>query len=223
MGCGGSQFTEDPDKFFKKTFESVNPLSKDIVNKSEILKVALKKAMSDEREDCVIKTSDGADLVKCVAGPGRKKLYTMKDELICVLVFSVHYSEVNAVDAAFNLPHVYVYTLRPYKDGQEPAEIKEGEKALYMWARIHKVSNIGVPKFELALAEFQGSPKGPNLEKFGYMAYRSTLFPDGRMEIKKESDGCCRVEFADGGKDVYTVSMALMLCCVMGMESLKER
>eukprot|EP00413_Alexandrium_margalefii_P006557 CAMPEP_0204522648 /NCGR_PEP_ID=MMETSP0661-20131031/6433_1 /ASSEMBLY_ACC=CAM_ASM_000606 /TAXON_ID=109239 /ORGANISM="Alexandrium margalefi, Strain AMGDE01CS-322" /LENGTH=228 /DNA_ID=CAMNT_0051528329 /DNA_START=113 /DNA_END=799 /DNA_ORIENTATION=+ len=228
MGCSTGKFTEDEAQFFTKAFQPTAPLNRDLVSESSVLRVVLKKAMSDDREDCMVRTADGADLVKCVAAPGRKKIYTPKSDLICVLVFSVHYSEVNAVDATFHLPHVYLYALRPLKEGQEASEYKEGDQPLYMWARIHKVSNIA-SRFEVALAEFKGSPKGHNLEKFGVSRFASTLYKDGRMEVVKERDGCCRVEPAADGSEAYTVSIArcidpvLMLCTIMSMESLSAR
>mmetsp|Transcript_37510 Transcript_37510/g.85272 ORF Transcript_37510/g.85272 Transcript_37510/m.85272 type:complete len:229 (-) Transcript_37510:129-815(-) len=228
MGCGFSQFTEDEQKFFQgKPFLRDRPsLCDGLLSESSFTKLVLQKALHEERDNYTLKTDGGEEYVKILTEPGKKKIYTMKGDFIATVIFSIRYSEVNAVDAAFNLPHVYIYTTRPMKDGQEPSDQREGDKPLYIWARVHKTSNLAT-KFEVALAEFKGSPKGQNLEKFGYMVFSSTLFKDGRMEVKKGSQGACRIEFRNDAD--YSVTVApcvdpvLMVCTVMSMESLKDR
>lgn len=228
MGCGGSQFVEEPEKFIKKPFgRDLQYLNNDIVSESET-KVTLKQGLYQIQEDFTVMKSGGGEFLKIINSTGRKKVCTADGTLITVLIFSVRYSEVNAVDAAFNLPHIYIYSTRPFKEGQPQSEYQEGKEALYMWARVHKVANVGTPKFEIAMAEFEGSSQGANIEKFGYCAYVSTMFGPGKLSISKGSNGCCHCIDATGSGS-YDVTIAanidpaLMISIVMSIESLKER
>mmetsp|Transcript_118384 Transcript_118384/g.368680 ORF Transcript_118384/g.368680 Transcript_118384/m.368680 type:complete len:230 (+) Transcript_118384:81-770(+) len=229
MGCGGSQFTEDENKFFKKPhMRDSEYLCNKIVNESSFTTVMMKKDLFEHRDDYMLKAKDGSDFLNVISASGRKRLVAMDGTTCCVLIFSVRYSEVNAVDAAFNLPHVYVYSTFPYKEGQKESDFEDDGKKLYLWARVHKVANVGTPKFEVAMAEFQGSATGPNIERFGFTMYTSIIFSDGRMEILKRGVGCCRVGFNEDNSE-YSVTIAafidpaLMISSIMAMESLKDR
>mmetsp|Transcript_20612 Transcript_20612/g.27812 ORF Transcript_20612/g.27812 Transcript_20612/m.27812 type:complete len:231 (+) Transcript_20612:1-693(+) len=228
MGCGGAKFTEEEGIFFQKQHAGDGQyLCSKVVNATGFVKMSLKRDMYRSPEDYTVKSADGSSLLQIVNDVGRKKVLAMDGTLICLTTFAVRYSAVNAIDASFNLPHIYVYSLFPYRDGQAETGVDEDNTKLYLWARIHRVTNVGIPKFEIAMAEYLGSASGENIEMFGYTAYTATRYPDSRMEVFKGGAGCCQVNLA--GNDSYAITVAplidpiLMVSSIMAMESLKGK
>lgn len=220
MGCGGSSFPTDPQQFLDAKVEPKYEqyLDRGSMSEDSVLKFTYKKDAQLLTDPYQVMTDDGKTVatVKTTQG-GRVHLINKEGSLVAVLVVSVRDSEVNGTDATFTHPHIYVYTFKPYKEGQKASEYVEDGKALYHWCRMDKQTKVGQPKFACHMAEVRGSGH-QNIEMFGAGKYNAQMDKDGRIWFKTlEGKGACLADLV--GSD-YKMSVSpgidplLMICLV---------
>lgn len=239
MGCGGSApYPEDANAFFKpddKREKEKKYLDDGLLDTENVVKFCLKKDMFEKPADFTVKKEDGTEMYKIVTTDRVIKVNSIDGAMKALMVYDVRFTEVNGVDTAFMLPHVYIYSERPYVDGAKESDFSDDGKPMHFWARLHK-TGIGkkMKGFELSMAEGKKGMENLNLEMFHAAALEAKLFPDDRMAFTAATTkaGVCLVEeakFSFDCADCYSVSIApcvdpvLMICSVMGVESLKER
>merc|ERR550525_1625650 len=104
------------------------------------------KGLLDDQSGCTCK-KDGTGFLEVTQELGRKKVSSMSGDLLAVVVFGVRNSEVNGVDAAYNLPHQYIFALSPFVDNAKPTEYNDNGRDLFHWARVHKAKTMGDPNY----------------------------------------------------------------------------
>lgn len=239
MGCGGSApFPDNEDAFFKpedKREKESRYLDEANVSEDKVMKLCLKKDMFEKPADYTVKKEDGTDIYKIVTNDRIIKITDMAGEMKALMIHDVRFTEVNGVDSAFNLPHLYIYSSRPYVEGTKESDFVDEGNPVHFWARVHKTGmGKNEKKFELGMAEGKKGMENLNLEMFHAAAFESKLFPDDRMTFHTATSkkGACLVneaKFSFECAGCYSVSVGpcvdpvLMLCAVMGVESLKER
>lgn len=235
MGCGGSSFPEDAQKFLEGNEHGRDKkyLIDNIADTTKTMKLCLKKGILKNPQEFTVKKEDGSDLCKVIGAANQTSVLDMNDKMITTLITNVRFSEVNGIDAAFNLPHLYVYAPSPYADGQAQTQyMYKEETPLYMWSRIHKTSvgKSAAVGFEMAMAEGKANATA-NIDLFMESLYTSRTFADGRMIVKKCNKGAAMVEeakFDFDCTDCHSVALApcldpiLMVCLVMAMEFLHD-
>jgi hypothetical protein len=229
MGCTGSSFPEDEDSFLVKHGQFVkeaNYLVPDLLNDTSLQRFNLQKGLMNARNSCyTMKLSDGKDILTIKGEAGQKHLMDMKENMVAVLIHGTRFSEVNGADATFNLPHMYVYTLKAYREGQPPCEFSVDDKQLYLFARLHKQ---GPASFEVCFPELMGNGQA-NVELFSTVAYVANVFKDGGIAIKKHGFGAVRCKPDPDNAEDYKVGVspmvdpALAAVMVMIIEALKDR
>merc|ERR1712217_350496 len=172
----------------------------------------------------------GTEVYNIITNDRMIKINNMRGEMKALMIHDVRFTEVNGVDSAFNLPHVYIYSPNPYVEGTKECDFQEDGNAVHFWARLHK-TGIGskMKNFELAMAEGKKGMENINLEMFHAAAIKLRIFPDERMAASSGTSrlGVCRVEnasFSFDCADCYSLSSApcvdpmLMICAIMGVE-----
>merc|ERR1712061_833658 len=201
----------------------------------KVVKYCLKKEMFEKPVNYTVKKEDGTEVYNIITNDRMIKINNMRGEMKALMIHDVRFTEVNGVDSAFNLPHLYIYSNNPYKEGAKESDFVDDGNPVHFWARVHKTGmGKNMKGFELSVAEGKKGVEKLNLEMFHAALMEMKVFPDNRMAFHMANDkkGACLVEdaqFSFDCKECYCVSVgpyvdpAMILCAVMGVESLKER
>mmetsp|Transcript_110715 Transcript_110715/g.313222 ORF Transcript_110715/g.313222 Transcript_110715/m.313222 type:complete len:235 (+) Transcript_110715:63-767(+) len=234
MGCSAS-FPEDQDKFLGGTgFPAAKKyLDETLVNKTGPMSLCLRKNLTKEPIEYTVKKSDGSAFCIVENSALTLRVKNPKGDLIALMIHDVRLSEVNGIDATFNLPHMYVYALLPYADGPKESDFTDGDTPVYFWSRIHKTSMGSKCKsYEVALAGGKRTGENLNIEMFRGSAFDFKDFGEGNIAVKWNGKGAARVTNAAFDFDCtncYGIAVApnvdpiLVMCCLFAMESLWNR
>lgn len=236
MGCGGSSFPEDENKFLRA---AALPKEKKYMDDSlrddqNVIKLCLKKRLMEKPMNFTVKKEDGSDFCKIENGKSQMRLTNMNGDLIGMMIHDVRMTEVNGIDATFNLPHMYIYHTRPYVDGVTDSDyVDQDDKQVFIWARIHKTSmgSKYPSSFEICLAEGKKSGDNLNIEMFTGSPIELKSFSESNMALKRHGNGAARITDADFSfecANCYNIAIApcmdpvLVLCSIMGVDTLKD-
>mmetsp|Transcript_65987 Transcript_65987/g.212857 ORF Transcript_65987/g.212857 Transcript_65987/m.212857 type:complete len:246 (+) Transcript_65987:65-802(+) len=244
MGCSPSSFPADTAKFVSVP---VTPVQKylgaasdgtALVDRNGPVTLRMQRELWKQADQTfTVVKDDGTEICKVISQNGRQVITSMSDEKLAIVVHSVRYSEVNGVDASFNLPHVYIYAFSAYKDDQTPAEFEDGGKKLYYWGRVHKMAGSkptadskNTKKNFIASMANQKGTGGSLLEMFSGEDYSATMFPpDGNIAAKRYGKvGAVTASQSDENQDQLTVSLAanvdqaFAICMIIIMEYLSQ-
>jgi len=236
MGCAASApFPEDGARFLGGAAFPAAPryLDASLVSRAGPLSFCLRRGLARGPGEYAVRRGDGSALCAVESGAKALRVRGGGEALAAVLAHSVRHSEVNGIDAAFNLPHVYVYAPQPYAGDPGEADFTDGDTPLYLWARVHSTSmSSKCSTYEVALAEGRRGGTGLNIETFGGSSFASKDFGGGRVAIKWNGKGAARAtnaEFDFECENCYGVATApnvdpiLMMCCLFAMETLGNR
>merc|ERR1740138_1342542 len=92
----------------------------------------------EDQDDYVIKDYDGKEIYKVKREGGLTSFRTMQDEVLCAIGVDARFSYINGVECLISLPHMYIYALKPFKEGTPASEFKMEGQPLFFWARVHK-------------------------------------------------------------------------------------
>lgn len=230
-------FPENDDAFFNPTVQRRKRrryLDEDLVDASNIVKLCVKKDLLEAPAEFTVKKQDGSDFCRITTDDRSVKIFNMRGQLRAVLIHDSRLTEVSGAASDFHLPHVFVYAPEPYEAGAPESDFLENDKPVYYWARIHKAS-MGKKTKDFVVAFAESAKERLSMERFQAAAFGLRLFHDGRMAFSEaggDRAGAARAEAASFGFECagcYSLSVGpcvdpvLMICAMLGVESLGER
>lgn len=112
-------------------------------------------------------------------------------------------------------PSYFIYSFKPYFDGQQPSGEKEGGKDLYAWAKVWKKVMSMIAEYEICMAVGDDTyqPPGSGLFKAKAPAMAST-----KLQVTKDGRGCALIDRGVIGFDDFVDNVGWTLTISKGID-----